>query len=181
MNLLASVVCFQNATSFPAEVYVSITSPPLPHAFFVHLKQNAALSPDRVRESCVALLTPYFPHYTLTFVASIYLECVARMKSLPSEPLIEPGLVRVERHTPQDPIVYAYGPVLDDGLSNVCDVCRTDLEKGIRPLNALANGFWVRHVPPELSNLTFVEQLLIARVRTDNLVLVRDMVMGIAF
>jgi hypothetical protein len=36
------------------------------------------------------------------------------------------------------------------------------------PPTALANGLWVGEVPKELSDLTFVERLLISRVRSNH-------------
>lgn len=85
-------------------------------------------------------------------------------------PLVEPGLVRLERRLCSDPVRYASGPVLATGLTMVCEGCSLSLTKGKRPLNALANGFWVGEVPDELASLTFVEQLLVARVRTNRCV-----------
>lgn len=86
------------------------------------------------------------------------------------QPLVEPGLVRLERRRPSEGVQYDNGPVLEKTLTDVCDRCVVDLEKGRRPLAALANGFWVGPVPDELANLTFVEQLLVARVRTNRCV-----------
>lgn len=86
------------------------------------------------------------------------------------DPLIEPGLVRLERRSSLQPVAYDNGPVLEKSLSHVCGSCLVDLDKGKRPLNALANGLWVGAVPPELRHLTFVEQLLVARVRTNRCV-----------
>lgn len=45
----------------------------------------------------------------------------------------------------------------------VCRTCQTSLQKGIRPSQSLANYRWVGQVPPQLQNLTWIEELLIAR------------------
>lgn len=86
------------------------------------------------------------------------------------DPLVEPGLVRLERRRETERVQYDNGPVLEKSLSTVCDGCIVDLEKGRRPIGALANGLWLGAVPEELAHLTFVEQLLIARVRTNRCV-----------
>ncbi|KAJ2916281.1 hypothetical protein MD484_g4135, partial [Candolleomyces efflorescens] len=86
------------------------------------------------------------------------------------DPLIEPGLARKERMTSSDPVQYADGPILADGCSSICDLCSVSLRKGRRPVVSLANGAWVGGVPSELSDLTYAEQCLIARVRCNRYV-----------
>jgi hypothetical protein len=44
-------------------------------------------------------------------------------------------------------------------------LCVEFLQKKKVPTLALANGLWVGNIPDELQNLTYAEQLLIARVR----------------
>src|SRR6202040_4144000 len=46
-----------------------------------------------------------------------------------------------------------------------CPICVESLEKKKMPILALANGLWVGKIPDELKDLTYAEQLLIARVR----------------
>ncbi|KAJ3521857.1 hypothetical protein NMY22_g12139 [Coprinellus aureogranulatus] len=86
------------------------------------------------------------------------------------DPLVELGLARKERHSSDQPIEYETGPILDRALSAVCSSCLHGLEDGKRPRHALANGLWIGEVPQVLADLTFVEQLLIARVRTNRYV-----------
>jgi len=81
------------------------------------------------------------------------------------DPLIEPGVTRKEQLSTSDPVQDIEGPVLDGKCTGVCESCETSLMKGIIPKYALANGLWIGDVPPQLQNLTFTEQLLIARVR----------------
>ena len=50
----------------------------------------------------------------------------------------------------------------------MCHKCITFLTKKTIPLTALANGLWVGDVPKELSDLTFVERLLVACVRSNH-------------
>ena len=54
------------------------------------------------------------------------------------------------------------GPVLDYKCDKICDKCRQSVRKGDVPHLALANGLWLGNVPKELSELRFVEKLLIA-------------------
>ncbi|KAF5309724.1 hypothetical protein D9611_014437 [Ephemerocybe angulata] len=86
------------------------------------------------------------------------------------DPLIEPGLARQERFGAHEPITYASGPILDDSLTNVCGTCVEALSRGRRPHHALANGLWVGPVPRVLADLSYAEQVLVARVRTNRCV-----------
>ena len=43
-------------------------------------------------------------------------------------------------------------------------VCHNQLSKGYQPSEALANFRWIGPVPEEIRDLTWIEQLLIARV-----------------
>ena len=49
--------------------------------------------------------------------------------------------------------------------SGVCHICIASLEKKKLLTLALANGLWIGEIPDELQDLTYAEQLLIARVR----------------
>jgi len=75
------------------------------------------------------------------------------------------GITRKARSTSSDTVKELKGPILAPGCSNVCSICVESLEKGNMPVLALANGLWVGEIPVELQNLTYAEQLLIARVR----------------
>ena len=76
-----------------------------------------------------------------------------------------PGVTRVERATNAKPVKEFKGPVLDYSCSTICDDCRAHVRQGKVPRLALARGLWLGKVPPVLCNLTFVEKLLVARVR----------------
>ena len=80
-------------------------------------------------------------------------------------PLIQEGVTQIERQSSDDPIVSSDAPVLIDGLDRICKSCYKSLSKGKRPVHSLANGLWLGEVPMELSDLSYTEQLLIARVR----------------
>ena len=81
------------------------------------------------------------------------------------EPLIRDGVSRIERKSEHDEIHEISGPVIDDDCKYICKTCNKSLEKGKIPTNALCNGFWLGKIPDELACLTYVEQLLISRVR----------------
>src|SRR5277367_253180 len=75
------------------------------------------------------------------------------------------GVTQKERFTDHDPICDLDGLVMLENQDNVCKTCHESVLKGKQPLLALANGLWLGNVPDQLSNLTYAEQLLIARVR----------------
>ena len=76
-----------------------------------------------------------------------------------------PGVTHVERTTSAMPIKDFKGPVLDYSCSFICDACHADIHNGKVPRLALARGLWLGRVLPQLSCLTFVEKLLVAKVR----------------
>ncbi|KAF5336919.1 hypothetical protein D9611_002865 [Ephemerocybe angulata] len=86
------------------------------------------------------------------------------------DPLIEVGLVRKERKKIEERIKFDKGPVLDRSCSAACLPCIACLAQGKRPVTALANGLWLGDVPKELSILTYAEQCLVARVRSNRCV-----------
>ncbi|KAF8185392.1 hypothetical protein BJ912DRAFT_828050, partial [Pholiota molesta] len=49
------------------------------------------------------------------------------------------------------------------GIAVICNECRVQLKNNRLPKFALANGMWIGEVPPELSNLTLPERMLIAK------------------
>jgi hypothetical protein len=75
------------------------------------------------------------------------------------------GVIRKARCKSSDPIRELKGPILAPDCSRVCPICVESLEKKKMPTLALANGFWIGKIPGELKDLTYAEQLLIARVR----------------
>jgi hypothetical protein len=74
-------------------------------------------------------------------------------------------LTRKERTSDSDPVEGIDGPVLEPSLLHMCSRCHTSLTANKLPRISLANGMWLGHVPSALSDLTFAEQLLVARVR----------------
>ena len=75
------------------------------------------------------------------------------------------GVTRQERTTSTTPIKEFKGPVLDYSCTAICNDCRGSVRRGRIPRLALANGLWIGKVPDVLKDLSFVEKLLIARVR----------------
>ena len=79
--------------------------------------------------------------------------------------LAAPGVTRVERKSSAQSIVEFKGPVLDYQCDKICDNCRRSIRDGKVPRLALANNLWIGQVPKELSELNFVEKLVVARIR----------------
>src|SRR6266545_2634941 len=76
-----------------------------------------------------------------------------------------PGVTRLERSRADMPIRDYSGPALDYTYCHICNGCRKDIRKAKVPCLALANNLWLGKVPDQLKNLTFVEKILIARVK----------------
>jgi hypothetical protein len=74
------------------------------------------------------------------------------------------GVTRKARCKSSDPVRELRGPILAPGCSRVCHICVESLEKKKMPTLALVNGLWIGKIPDELKDLTWAEQLLIARV-----------------
>ncbi|KAK0433178.1 hypothetical protein EV421DRAFT_1683688, partial [Armillaria borealis] len=72
---------------------------------------------------------------------------------------------RKEQKNESDPINPIGGPVIDPSTQFICLKCRSSIRKGQVPKNALANGLWLGNVPEVLSKLSFVERILVSRMR----------------
>ena len=83
------------------------------------------------------------------------------------DPLVRIGVTRLARKSADDPIKEIQGPIIDTTCKHACQECISYLERKKMPPTALANGLWVGEVPKELSELTFVERLLVSRVRSN--------------
>ncbi|KAK0442209.1 hypothetical protein EV421DRAFT_1710907, partial [Armillaria borealis] len=70
-----------------------------------------------------------------------------------------------ERSTSTDPIASLGGPVVDRTTDLIYLPCRASVCKGNVPKHALARDLWIGEVPEVLSRLSFVERLLMSRVR----------------
>ena len=79
-----------------------------------------------------------------------------------------PGVTRIERFDKIKPIRGFKGPVLDYACNRICDGCRVQVRNGKVPHYALANGLWLGAVPEVLSCLTYIERLLVSRVRVNS-------------
>ena len=75
-----------------------------------------------------------------------------------------PGVTRSERLSPSDSVSEVAGPVLCKS-DQICQKCRASVRDSKIPRNALATGLWIGEVPSVLSELRFVERLLVAKVR----------------
>ena len=90
------------------------------------------------------------------------------LKDIPSPSRLAPEKPHPEHTLFDGMLLQPEGLVQHDGdmVANVCDECMRDLKKptALPPRFSLANNLWVGTVPPELSTLTFPEQLLIAHL-----------------
>jgi hypothetical protein len=75
------------------------------------------------------------------------------------------GVTRKARYKSADAVTELRGPIMAPGCGKVCPICIESLENKQMPSLALANSLWVGEIPDELQDLTYAEQLLIARVR----------------
>ena len=85
------------------------------------------------------------------------------------DPLVCVGVTRLPRKSADDPIEEIQGPIIDiiNNCKHACKECISYLEKKVMPPMALANGLWIGEIPKELSNLSFVERLLVSCVRSN--------------
>lgn len=81
------------------------------------------------------------------------------------------GVSRKERFTIEDPIESFTHPIVAPNCRMICSSCYSYIVKGVIPPTAIANGLWLGEVPLVLKNLTYVEKLLIARVRHNRCVI----------
>ena len=96
--------------------------------------------------------------------------CDASLRRLTVDPSLVPfnftsGIAELDNlHIMIDPLgVVSSSPSQAPSSVLVCRACQTSLQKGIQPSQSLANYRWVGQVPPQLQNLTWIEELLIAR------------------
>lgn len=74
-------------------------------------------------------------------------------------------ITRKERKQESDLIEIIDDLVIDRNCTHVCISCANCIRQQKIPKNALANGLWIGDIPKELSDLTWIEKRLIARVR----------------
>src|ERR1700729_3807572 len=99
-------------------------------------------------------------------VLILLLRCLKKLSDVENISLLKvDGVTRKARSNSFDLVKELKGPILAPGCSSVCFTCVEFLQKGKIPILALANGLWVGEIPNELQELTYAEQLLIARVR----------------
>ena len=79
--------------------------------------------------------------------------------------LTQQSVTQIERKSSDDDFKDINGPILEKNLDKICNSCYKSISKGKMPVLALANGKWIGKVPEELQNLSYAEQLLVARVR----------------
>jgi hypothetical protein len=139
-----------------------IAFPPLPPS--ANLQENIIRnwcqesSPDVFMEKGCAVCGQLAPLHTLRklLIAKTPLNLLCRSNM---------SITRKERLSDKEAIEEIDGPVIDNACTDICLNCKKSLENGKIPKFALANGLWIGKIPLQLSNLTFAEKLLIARVR----------------
>jgi hypothetical protein len=57
------------------------------------------------------------------------------------------------------------GPILANNCQHICNTCSKSVSKNQVPLFSLANGLLLSNIPEVLQNLSYAEQLLIAKVK----------------
>ena len=117
------------------------------------------LTPDALEEAGCAVCGQLVPVSQLT-----RLKAVKNLLHI----LHASGVTRLERSLPAQPIREIKGPVLDYTCNRICNNCRQCLRNGKAPPYALARGLWLGAVPDVLSSLTYIERLLVARVRINS-------------
>lgn len=75
------------------------------------------------------------------------------------------GITREEHCDSNQCIKEVIGPVIDHKLNKICLDCRKSIRAGNIPRNAMANSMWIGEVPEVLKKLTFMEKVLIQRIR----------------
>lgn len=92
---------------------------------------------------------------------------LSELDAIHLNPLLREGkeITRLERFSFANPIQEIKGPVLDEKCNKLCGDCKSYLKRGLTPKYALANGFWLGSIPSQLQQLSYAEQLIVARVR----------------
>ena len=116
-------------------------------------------SPDKMEEGGCAVCGQLTPFSKLTRLKLVK-QCLDVLRAQ--------GITRVERKYSSKSIQEFKGPVLNYSCNRICDGCQKHLQKGNVPQTALANRLWIGAVPDELSNLKFMERLLIAHVQIND-------------
>ena len=74
-------------------------------------------------------------------------------------------MTRKECLKSSDPHRELKGPILANNCQHICNTCSKSVSKNQVPLFSLANGLLLSNIPEVLQNLSYVEQLLIAKVK----------------
>ena len=85
------------------------------------------------------------------------------LKDIPNKHLLIPYVPHVAHELVDGLLLYGPTIGLADGMIQLCDGCRGQLKKNLRPCLSLGNGMWVGETPRQLQNLTLPERLLLAK------------------
>jgi hypothetical protein len=147
---LESVKKYQNKVQFPPEVL----SKNLQYKIITDFVND--MSPTEFEESGCAVCGK------LTLIKD--LQKLSKV-DLNMEILKQKGVSQKERKSSNDKLEDLDGPIIEDDLDNICNLCYTSVLKKKLPQMALANGKWLGKIPTQLQDLSYAEQLLIARIR----------------
>ena len=85
------------------------------------------------------------------------------LKEIPNKHLLIPHVPHVAHELVDGLLLYGSTIELVSGMIQLCNGCRGQLKKNVRPCLSLGNGMWVGDIPRQLKNLTLPERLLLAK------------------
>lgn len=85
------------------------------------------------------------------------------LKDIPNKHHLIPHSPHVAHELINGLLIYPVALGASKETMHLCDECRNQLKKDVRPRLSLSNGMWVGDVPRQLQNLTLPERLLLAK------------------
>lgn len=85
------------------------------------------------------------------------------MKEIPNKHLLIPHTAHAAHELVDGLLIYAPALGVSKQTVYICNECRNQLKKNVRPRLSLSNDMWIGDIPRELQNLTLPERLLLAK------------------
>ena len=85
------------------------------------------------------------------------------LEDIPNKHQLIPHIPHAAHRLVDGLLIHASALVSSKETMNLCNGCRNQLKKNLRPPLSLSNGMWVGDIPRELQNLTLPERLLVAK------------------